>query len=342
VHPALVLGFALAVAPYALWQLIGFHHVLTVSATVKAHALNEYSAQQFGGRTTSGYAHFVRSFAGRYVRGLESTINSQGRLSTLGWVGAHAVSICAAVGLIVLITRLPRRPIRLASGVYVLVTLGTLVSIKALVDLVSQPQFSFTWYADGQRVMACVAAALLIWVAIDRLPSAPMMLQVSAVGIVVVLLLPAHPDAAWATRREQLPPASWQAANMEAVAWIAAHGPEAAYGSPDSGAIGYYLIGNDRTVVNLDGLVNNFAYAAALAAHKPAAERYRQEGIDLLVARRQDGSADIPPCAREFWRSTHNVPYFVDGDVTRPVESVPVRVWDLRPCAATGSESRQH
>ena len=53
---------------------------------------------------------------------------------------------------------------------------------------------------------------------------------------------------------------SWQDQIDLAASWITHHGPRGTYGARDAGLLGYRLEGT-RTVINLDGLVNDYAFA---------------------------------------------------------------------------------
>jgi hypothetical protein len=147
-----------------------------------------------------------------------------------------------------------------------------------------------------------------------------------------LVLLPPSAGVMVSASHTRLVPASWPDADLEAATWIAAHGPQGRYGSPDAGAIGFYLDGI-RPVVNLDGLVNSYTYANALQRGDTAINRYRTLGLDYLVARRASRDPDVPPCAAVIWTSSAAIAYFQGGDFTgHRIVSLPVRIWDLRGC----------
>ena len=124
-------------------------------------------------------------------------------------------------------------------------------------------------------------------------------------------------------------PTSWQDANLEAADWIASHGPAGVYGSTDSGLIGFYAAPR-ATVVNLDGLVNDYTYARHLLAGDSPISLYRREQVRFLVERPKPGTAAVPGCAVQLWSSSKPVLYVPDA--IRPTNGLRVGVWDLLPC----------
>jgi hypothetical protein len=151
-----------------------------------------------------------------------------------------------------------------------------------------------------------------------------------AAAMAVIALLPSG-IAALDTAHTAVDGSNWQGADLQTAAWIASSGPAGRYGSPDAGVLGYFTDGSHATVSNLDGLTASYAYAQLVIDGAPALQRYRSLGLDFLVARRQPGSADVPACARMIWRSPQAVVY--GGGLDTPqVSSVPIGVWDLRPC----------
>jgi hypothetical protein len=101
-----------------------------------------------------------------------------------------------------------------------------------------------------------------------------------------------------------------------------------AYGSTDSGLISFYTA-PQTTVVNLDGLVNDYTYAQHLIAGDSPISLYRREHVRYLVERREVGTAAVPGCAVQLWSSSEPVLY---SDAINPATRLRVGVWDLLPC----------
>jgi hypothetical protein len=204
------------------------------------------------------------------------------------------------------------------------------VALKGLADLVLIPFWAFGWYAEPQQIATGLALGASAWVFLKRLRGAVPFAGTLAIVVVGLLLFPSNGRAVSDAPRAQLLSTNWQDASLQAATWIGAHGPKGRYGSPDAGLLGFYLDGA-RQVVNLDGLTNTYAYARALVRGDSALQRYRTLGLDYLVARRRLDDPDVPHCAAVIWTSPSGVLY--GGGLDSPtITSIPVHVWDLKPC----------
>ena len=100
-----------------------------------------------------------------------------------------------------------------------------------------------------------------------------------------VVLLLALPVTAWGrSATDATQGASWQQTLVQAGDWVRSAGPDGRYGAFDAGVLGYRLDG-ERTVVNLDGLVNDYDYARFLGQQPSLRARLAHQGIDVLVNR---------------------------------------------------------
>jgi hypothetical protein len=206
------------------------------------------------------------------------------------------------------------------------------VTVKIAVDLVLAPLWALAWYSAPQRLLlpfgatlvALAGGATLDWVR----PPVPTLVRVAAMVPLAVLVLPpdvAHPrDSGSDVRR-----GSWQDAIDEAADWVLAQGPPGRYGAYDAGLLAYRLDGH-RTVTNLDGLVNDYEFAALVTSGAGVRPRVHAEGVQMLVQRVPDDQrAGELACATELWRSSWAVTY---ADGFTPRTDAPVYVLDVRAC----------
>jgi hypothetical protein len=223
--PALVLG------AYLLWNQASFGHPLPVSAAAKrlwSEALLQRDPSYQAGGWIWAKVHnalwIARHLGSTWVLGL-----------ALGTVGAAIVSFTPA-------GRCTRalRPF-IAAGMaqlaaYVLLHHGELTYAR--------------WYYVLPPLMAALAAADVLAWAVGRAGRARTMLP--AFACVLVVLATAIGLARW--RREPSP----RVPLLDAAAWARANLPaDARIGAWNAGTLGYL---SGRTVVNLDGLVNSWAF----------------------------------------------------------------------------------
>ena len=114
--------------------------------------------------------------------------------------------------------------------------------------------------------------------------------------------------------------------------WLKSHPIPGRIGAYDAGLLGYEL--DPRTVVNLDGLVNDYHYASEVTngTVKPLV-RYRAEGIDVLVGRLAKSDPRRPACATVIWHDPYEVRY---DNSSRVDSEAPVVVLNLHPCFTKG------
>jgi hypothetical protein len=204
------------------------------------------------------------------------------------------------------------------------------LSIKAMVDVFLSPLWATEWYSFPQRTAFNLAVVMLA-LSCFRLHS----MRLTLIGAVFVI-------SALATRvpyyaaDEKFAATKWQVQGDATATWIRLSGPAGIYGSPDAGLLGFELDNSGRKMVNLDGLVNSYDYAAALERRAPALDRYRSQGLGFLVARRDLSDRwSVPACALPIWRSSADVQFDFNAFQFEPsidAPMMPIRVWDLRPC----------
>lgn len=324
---------AAAGVPTAAWagfNLATVGHVLPVSGLLKLHAMVERAQSQFGGRLTSGYFRFVFSFVGHYLATLAGSADAQGvRFFPLTVLALAALVLVAARRLLRPGVAIPGTGVAGARSVLLLGL--AIVAAKAVTDLALLPFWAEEWYSAPARV----AAGLLIGLgAYHCLGLALRHLRVVGVALAVMAVaavLPFDGLRFLHSPSERAYPSYWQDADVEAITWITAHGPVGVYGSTDAGVLGYYL-DPGRPVVNLDGLVNDYRYAAMLERGVPPLQRYQAEGVRYLVGRLgTPGSQNVPPCAVQLWRSSQGVIYGGSGD-SPGITTIPLRLFDLGGC----------
>jgi hypothetical protein len=328
---------AAAAAPVAVWaafNLAWVGHILPVSGTLKLHSMTVL-ARRYGGRLTPGYAHLVLRFVRHYLLRLAVFSDAQ------HW-GAFPLTLLALAGAVLVAARhllgpkTRRAPTGDRRARDVLLLGLVLVSTKAAADLALLPFWAESWYAAPAHLAAGVLIGLGAYQCIALAIRHFRMVGVALAGLAILAVLPFDGPRLVHASAERPVPSLWQDADVEAVAWITAHGPIGVYGSPDAGLIGYYL-DPGRPVVNLDGLINDYRYASMLTHGLPALRRYQAEGVRYLVGRLgAPGTADVPGCAVELWRSSHEVVYGGGSSDSPGVTAVPIRVYDLAGCPPDG------
>lgn len=342
--PALVLWRVRAVKPVAVaagalalpaggwfvWSLTSFGHLLPVSGMVKQVEATRYIAQNFGGRASLQYVHFVAGVLWQDVVALWSAVTATALTAAAAQAGQLLIAALMLVGLVAVATRMRRRGVSVGpEGVALLLGLA-LVAVKAVVDANASFFWITAWYAGPQRLAAAVVAGVVAWWGVLELRRRLPARRWIATALVVVVFVPLGITAPTSSAAAPIDGTTWQGANLQAGEWIASHGAAGVYGSTDSGVIGFVADGSRTPVVNLDGLTNSYAYADALLAGAPPLARYRSQHLDFLVGR-YTGPPTVPDCATVVWTSPRGVGY--GGSLDAPqVTYVHVRIWDLRPC----------
>jgi hypothetical protein len=102
------------------------------------------------------------------------------------------------------------------------------------------------------------------------------------------------------------------------------------YGARDAGLLAHRLDGV-RTVVNLDGLVNDYAFARLVTRGASLRHRIVVSHVDYLVNRLSGHELRRLGCGTVLWRSPGAVPY---ADQFSGFSMAHVDVVDVRACAA--------
>ena len=336
-------GCALIAVPFGAWWLARWHHVLTASATVKNAWINRDIAQQFGGRLTLGYAHFLFDLSRTYVKAVEPwTYINRVTYGTQG-VGAALALACAALGFICLAglgavvvtrrwrtSRAQRRSPIGPDGWAISVGL-VLLAAKGVLDLLVAPLWATTWYSAPQRLATAFLFGSAAWIGVEWLWQHHKRIAYVAVATVVLVALPVN-AVAWAhLDTMQHATTDWQDQLDLASTWIAKHGPSGTYGARDAGLLAYQLDGK-RTVVNLDGLVNDYAFARLVTSNASTRKRISAAHVDYLVNRLSAGELHQLGCGNVIWTSPGNVPY---SDALGGTSFGHVYVIDVRVCSAS-------
>jgi hypothetical protein len=317
------------VAAWAAFNLVWVAHVLPVSGSLKLASMSRWAAL-YGGRFTPGYAAWVLSFVRPYLGTLAGSADAQG----VPWLPLTGLALAGAVLAATGRARPGRKgiPSRGDGVTRDVLQLGlALVAAKAVADLAVLPFWAEGWYSAPPRLAAGLLIGLGAYRCIEFFVRHARVVGVGLAALAIVAVVPRDGLRFVHASSEQANPSAWQDADVEAVAWISAHGPVGVYGSPDAGVLGYYL-DPGRPVVNLDGLINDYRYASMLTRLVPALERYQAEGVRYLVGRLgTPGSASVPSCAVQLWRSSHEVFYGASRD-SPAITKVPIRVYDLGGC----------
>lgn len=321
-------GAATVGVPYAAWHLARWGEPLTTSARIKQHWVDEAALEQYGGRFTSGYLGAVVDRAGEYGESLGRGLT---QLATARGVVVWGLLLLAVVGAVAAVRERraqgggPFGPAATALGAG-----AAMVVVKACIDLFSSPSWAATWYASPQRLAFPLAVGALAGKAIQVLARRSVPASGAIVGLVVLACLAGGLSRATFDPREELRDGLWQVEAERAAAWVLAEGPPGRYGARDAGLLGFRLHG-ERTVVNLDGLVNDDEFAELVLADAPLRLRVADQEVDVLVNRLSDEErARWDDCAVELYRSEVLVPSY--DPLLGGSAASPVAVLDVRSC----------
>jgi hypothetical protein len=329
-------GFAALGLPAALWWYVQFGRITSTSAAVKSHYMQE--RVQRDGSWLSG--DFVTSWSGdvvSYFSELVSDSTAPGLIDgTIGDLLALVLPALALGGLVVLLAR------RLVPGVIeatseestvrehdpraivALVTVAGMVVAKGVLDQLTEPDWSLAWYSAPTRVVVSVLVAVLgvrfvtfLWVR-----SRP--LAIATIALAALALLPAQLTT-W-TRSPDEQRSNWYLYDQIDLAAdeLAGGGSDVRYGARDAGILGYRL--DPASVVNLDGLTNDYDFGEFVVNEPFTRPRIEREGIEVFVGRlATEDFADLD-CAEVLWRSP--------GEVVAGAGTSPVYILDTRGCLA--------
>ena len=324
-------GAAAIGVPFAIAWFARFGHFLTTSAEVKNAEVSRLIRGRFGSRWTTGYVRFFGNHLVSYARNVLASLLDNPFSGPIRAAGAAFVGAIGALGAGVAVRSQSRKwRAGLGPSSWALTVVVVLITLKLVIDVIVAPLWAQTWYSSPQRVIAGLILGGLLWCGAVTLlrwhQGIGALATVVIVGLMVPLSLPEALNSADHTTRR----ASWSGANDLAVSWIAQHGPNARYGARDAGVLGYELDGL-RTVVNLDGLVNDYSLVEMVNSSVSVWRRARARGVGVFVGRLYDFDRPMPSCARELWRSQ---PVRTSGNVS------PVFIIDLRACSGSSGSSR--
>jgi hypothetical protein len=138
------------------------------------------------------------------------------------------------------------------------------------------------WYWVSQYIILFLAAILLIDAALHPLLRR---IKIPQVGVVFALLVGLYLAKNYAQNMTALMPHTNRVDDhiyLDSAAFLDEHtAPGAMIGMTGGGNVGYFI--HDRTIVNMDGLINSYAYFQALQAGQ-AAEYLEQMGLDYVFA----------------------------------------------------------
>jgi hypothetical protein len=330
-----LLGAALLGVPFGTWWLARWHHLLTTSATVKRAAIDATISTQFGGRVSSGYASYLANLGRDYLEHLEAwTYVDRLPPATRGVAAILGLGILAlsTLGVVTAISR--RRATRdlpgadVGSGGWALGVTLVMLGAKAFLDLLVAPLWATAWYSAPQRLAVGVLVGATAWLGVRRLFRDRAALGIIAIGVVVLVAIPVNLGDWQHVATVRHDGAVWQDQVDLAADWIELHGPVGTYGARDAGLLGERLDGR-RDVVNLDGLVNDYRFAAVVVHDVPTRTRIADEHVDYFVGRLTGAELDQIRCGHILWTSPGVVSY-TDSLLAR--SRAHVYVLDTRAC----------
>lgn len=274
----------LIVMLYLAWNQIGFGHHLPVSGRVKTI----YHKQELGDgylgpvharKTFDTWFRKAANSASRTVSAPLETLFPRQKVFKQRWFCLAALCCCLLAG---------RWRWRL--GLLALAGLAHMLIIAATIGRFA----GLAWYYAPLMVLVLIGASLALGRLAGRFPR-----RLAPLGL--PLLAAAAGLAAWTAvaRMTETPERhNLYQRRYRMARWMAGNLPgDAVVGSWNAGQIAYF---SGLTVVNLDGLVNDQAYAERLAQRLPVLDYLEQEGIDYLAD--YDGpDLSMPP--RKRWDS---------------------------------------
>jgi hypothetical protein len=328
-------GLAAVGLPAAVWWYMTFGHVLSTSATVKSGWLERRVATDYGSYLSvdfvSDWLADVRDYFGELVgdaggAGLANGVGALGMVIPLLALGGLALALVGARRRYAERAKSAARRSAMPPSATALGIVGTTVVAKAMLDQVTEPDWALAWYSAPARVVVglCVGVLAMRCVAwlVDKVPS----LGVAAAALMAIALLPSQATA-WTRADDAAPSDGYFYDQLDlAATWLTDHPQPVLHGAKDAGIVGYRL--DPVGVVNIDGLVNDYEFAAFLETDPTILDRIRQEHIEVYVGRLSDQARDDMRCATTLWQSPGHVP--IVGGVA------PVYVLDTRECLRAG------
>jgi hypothetical protein len=280
-HVLVAGGVATAVvAPYLAWNVVHTGHVLPVSGVVKAIGVEKAFAE-WGVETRWSWSFLSAVFSHWYARAawfissrlLDGMWLAGVRLvqhEALLWQPVLALVVALSLGPTLLgrprewFEFLARRFHCLAPFSYFLF-FAVLDAVVAVWMFPTQTYAIPRWWLVSSEILLVTLSATLTAAAVgfigQRLVSARLRATVATAALALLIVAHARQTIGfyWDGRVEQYDwNLSWNDASYDAALWINRNVPKGELvGSWNAGALGYYT---DRNVVNLDGLINNFAF----------------------------------------------------------------------------------
>lgn len=327
-------GLAAVGLPAAIWWYARFGHVLSTSATVKSGWLEQRVSREHGSFFSAGFVSEWLATTRDYFGELIGDSGVPG-LGPTAWVDLLALVLpvlaLGGLGLALVSWSRARRDrgnataprTSISASAAALSIVGVAVVAKAAIDQITEPDWALAWYSAPVRVVVGLAIGVLAvrcvaWLA-ERVP----VIGVTAAVVVGLALVPAQLTG-WTRSHDDRPADGYFYDQLDlAASWLREHPQPGRYGAKDAGIVGYRL--DPIGVVNIDGLVNDYDFAAYLGTDPTVADRVRREAIEVYVGRLSDQARDELSCATTLWTSPGFVPMI--GGVA------PVYVLDTRACA---------
>lgn len=306
-------GIAALGLPLGIWWLARWGHLLTVSASVKRVGLGRSMEQRYGGRLTGGYLSYLWDVATHTGSDAYSGALPRARSTVVRGVTGVLVIVLSFAGAVLGVLGLRRHlesdEPRLASpqGWAVVVAL-VVVGAKTAFDVVNVPPWAATWYSAPVRFALAGIIGVLVWNALAALAERARWAAFTAGGLLGVLVVAGSLSGTLSTDQQARTDGRWWDEVDRAADWIVAEGPTGRFGARDAGILGYRL-GSERSVVNLDGLVNDYDFGEIVKADASLLERIRYADVEFFVGRLQEHELPDLPCASVLWTSPHVVSY---------------------------------
>jgi len=263
----LALPLLLILALYLGWNQLGFGHPLPVSGQVKTIYHQQELGEHYLGpvhlqKTGSTWFRRAANSASRLVSAPLETLNPHRKVFRQRWFCLAALCGC----LLAVRWRWRLTLLALAGLAHMLIMAATIGRFAIL-----------GWYYAPLMVLVLIGAATLL----ARLAA---LLPRKLLPLGALVLAAAAGVSVWtAVERltEQPSPNNLYQRRYRMARWMAEQLPEdAVIGSWNAGQLAFF---SGRTVVNLDGLVNDQAYARRLQAGLPVTEYLDREGIGYIA-----------------------------------------------------------
>ncbi len=267
---------ALVVAPYVAWNVALTGHAMTISSATKAYVADDVAQRAHGGRFNLGFAGDAlreMSRAGKDIAQLSPASSLSGPVALAGGdhpsaadPGHHRVAIAfltaiALAGGVLFASR--RRPKWKTSSksadLLIVLSLSSLIHAAMACILLTRQSGPWYWGLEVVTIVAAISYSAAHW-RVAHLTGVVMSgATLVAMAMLLVGLVAGRIDGRFEDR------ASFASVMLRAGATLdAQREPGDAVGSCNAGTLGYF----DPGVVNLDGLVNDWAFLEARRRHE--------------------------------------------------------------------------